>query len=118
MFQRLIRKFSQMKMASRSWVPRWFWLAAGLLIGVIAVALAARPARPAQITLWMRPVHPLTLAACAEEAHQFGYSLGADRDICGPGAGGAWYRAAGLPYEAGPGEAAFYGPGHTGRCPL
>lgn len=83
-----------MKMASRYWVPRWFWLAAGAAIGAIAVAVAVWSTRPAQITLWMRPVHPLTLAACAEEAHQFGYSLGAGRSICGPGAGGTWYRAA------------------------
>jgi hypothetical protein len=42
----------------------------------------------------MRPVHSLTLAACVEEAHQFGYSVGGGREICSPGVGGTWYRAA------------------------
>ncbi len=39
-------------------------------------------------------MHPLTLAACADEAHQFGYSTGAGGLLCRPGLGGTWYRAA------------------------
>ena len=83
-----------MKMPTRHWIARWPWLAAGAALGATAVAVAVWSARPAQITLWMRPVHPLTLAACAEEAHQYGYSIGAGRTICRPGVGGTWYRAA------------------------
>jgi hypothetical protein len=85
---------AEMKVARRFWVSRWSWLAAGGVIGAVAVAAGLWSVRPPQITLWMRPVHSLTLAACAEEAHQFGYSLGAGRGICRPGAGGSWYRAA------------------------
>jgi hypothetical protein len=83
----------QVKMGRRSWAPRWLWLAVGAIIGASAVAIAVWATRPAQVTLWMTPVHPLTLAVCAEEAHQFGYSIGAGRIICEPGVGGTWYSA-------------------------
>jgi len=39
----------------------------------------------------MRPVRPLTRAACVAEAHR--YSIAAAGMICQPGAGGSWYRA-------------------------
>jgi hypothetical protein len=41
----------------------------------------------------MRPGKPLTLEACAAEAHAQGYSLGAGKLICNPGAFVPWYHA-------------------------
>jgi hypothetical protein len=83
-----------MKVRGRYVTSRWFWFAVGAIGGALAVAVAGWATRPQQIDFWMRPVHPLTLAACADEAHQFGYSIGAGRLICEPGVGGTWYRAA------------------------
>jgi hypothetical protein len=83
-----------MKIGGKYLGLRWPWLAVGAIIGASAVAVAVWATRPTQITLWMTPAHPLTLAACAEEAHQFGYSIDAGRSFCQPGVGGTWYHAA------------------------
>jgi hypothetical protein len=66
-----------------------------LIVGAavaVVVIWVTRPAQ-AQVTLSMRPVRPLSTAACAGEAHQYGYSLSAAAGFCQTGAGHAWYFA-------------------------
>ena len=67
---------------------------ASAIVGAFAVAIAVWVTRPPPVKLWMKPAHPLTLAACTQEAHQFGFSADAGRLLCKPGMGGTWYHAA------------------------
>jgi len=72
---------------------RWYWVALSGLIVAAAVALILSLTRPPQIVMSMRPAKPLTLDACAAEAHTQGYSLSAGQLVCGPGAFVPWYHA-------------------------
>jgi hypothetical protein len=62
-----------------------------VLGGVAAVIVWAT--RPAQVTLALAPLRPLSTGTCAAEAHGYGYSLAAADDMCTLGAGSSWYHA-------------------------
>ena len=73
---------------------RRYWVAfTPLIIGAAVAIVVIWVTRPAQVTLIMRPVRPLTIAACAAEAHQYGYSLSAAAGFCEAGTGHSWYFA-------------------------
>jgi hypothetical protein len=72
-----------------------FWLPPAILIasGAVAVVMiwALRPTT--QVSLSMRPVRPLTAAACVAEARHYGYSTGGAGTICPSGTAHSWYHA-------------------------
>ncbi len=73
---------------------RWHWVAASVLIVTGAVAaIIVWLTQPPQATLSMRPVKPLTTAACVAEAHRYGYSISAGRIICPSWSAPRWYHA-------------------------
>jgi len=65
--------------------------AIAVAVAVIVVLIAIHP--PAQITLRLRHVAPLTMAACISEATHFGYSVDGARNICSFGKSRSWYHA-------------------------
>lgn len=72
---------------------RW-WLAAALAVAGAVVAVMVWVTQPPQFSLSLRPVRPLTTAACAAEAHQYGYSLTVATTImCPTSAAQSWYHA-------------------------
>jgi hypothetical protein len=66
---------------------------AALLVVSAVAAVIVWLTRPAQVTLSMRPVRPLTMAACVAEAHRYGYSISAGRIICPSLSAPRWYHA-------------------------
>ena len=76
-------------------VRNWWWVAVIVLAlaGIVAVGAWRASHRPAQFTLRMTPVPPLTTLACVTEARRYGYSSSAGAIICSPGDGRGWYRA-------------------------
>ena len=74
---------------------RWYWAALIVLAmgGLVAVVALTAVHRPAQIALRMKPVPPLTMAACITEATHFGYSVVGARTICSFGKARSWYHA-------------------------
>lgn len=67
-------------------------LAVVVVLGGIA-AVIMWVTRPAQVTLSLSPLRPLSTGACAAEAHGYGYSLAVADDMCTLGAGSSWYHA-------------------------
>lgn len=67
-------------------------LATVIVLGGVA-AVVVWIARPAQVTISISPLRPLSAGACAAEVHGYGYSLDAADDMCVPGAGSSWYHA-------------------------
>jgi len=111
-------------MRKRFWVAMAVVAACAALAVVAVVAVGARRGThpPAQFSLYMAPVPPLTAAARVSEARRYGFSASAGAIICAPGARYVWYQATlanrgpyGLPACAATGFDAHGKPVFTGR---
>lgn len=67
---------------------------AALAVTGTIIAVSIWLTRPAQFTLSMRPVRARTTAACAAEAHHYGYSITVATTImCPASSAQSWYHA-------------------------
>jgi hypothetical protein len=77
---------------NRSWLVRYAVIVVALVAGGVIAVTVFRPHR-SPVTLSMRPVPPLTTAACVTEVRHYGYGAGPAGDLCRPAAGQRWYHA-------------------------